>query len=242
MPNLRHLLLCALVVLLASGCARPVERQAERRINALLPEYVGPAQKYSSRVRGDVGALARGRARHVHVDGVQVRLDEALTVDTLALDLGDVEVDTKAGRLRAIRSIAFSATLREANLNRYVRARRAEIPDLQVELRPAGALVRARPEVLGAGVPIQVEGTITPRAGGRLLDFSPGAARVSVVPVPASVLQYLARELNPIVDLSTLRVPVRVARTRTEQGVLILEGDVDPADLLRAAGGGASAP
>jgi hypothetical protein len=226
-----------------------VERVAENKINALLPEYVGPADRYASRVRGSPGAIARGRMKSVHVDGVNVRLSEELTADHLALDLVEVDVDTRSRRLSRIGSVAFAAALGEENLNRYVRARRPDIAGLRVTLPPAAAggssvaqaTVYARPEIFGvAAAPIAVDGRITPRPGGDQLDFVPGSARVSVVPVPAPALRFLAERLNPVVDLTTLRIPVRVERTELRDGKLVLTGRVDPEDLLRL--GGAESP
>lgn len=232
-------ILWLLVLALGAGCGRDVQRAAERRINPLLPELIGPADKYSTRVRGKADALARGRMQSVHVDGAQVRMAPDLTLDTLALDLTNVSVDLKAKRLSNIENISFRATLGEANLNRYVRARRPDIPGLRVTLGPqnrvGSATVQARPEIWGlVAAPLSVDGRITPRVGGRLLDFTPGGARVSVVPFPLPVLRYLADQLNPVVDLSTLRVPVRVERVEIQPGALLLTGTVDPADLLRA--------
>jgi hypothetical protein len=231
---LRALALLAPLFFLA-GCGREVERAAERRVNGLLPALVGPADKYGTRVRGNPDALLRGRMRSVHIDGEGVRMTEELTLDTLTLDLTGVTVDVKAKRLSGIESVTFAATLGEGNLNRYVRARHPGIPGLQVALGQAGATVHARPEIFGGiAAPLAIEGVITPRAGGGLLDFLPGGARVSVVPVPAPVLRYVAERLNPVLDLSTLRVPIRVEKAQIRQGALLLTGTVDPANLLRA--------
>ena len=237
--------LCFFVLLacLLAGCGRSVERVAERRVNALLPVFLGPAEKYSTRVRGKTGALTRGRLRSVHIVGTGVELSPELTLDTLTLDLTGVDVDTKAGNLRSVESVAFGATLGEVGLNRYLRARRPDVPGLRVDIRGSEVIVHAQPEVLElAAVPIRVRGTVTPRGGGSTMDFTPGGANVSVVPIPTPVLGYLARRVNPIVDLSALRIPVRIERSDIRQGVLHLSGTVDPAALLRAGSAGSSSP
>ncbi len=230
------ILLTLACLVLTGGCGRSVERMAERRLNPLLPAFLGPAEKYSTRVRGNPGALSRGRLRSVHIEGIGVQVSSELTLDTLTLDLKGVDVDTKAGSLRDVESIAFGATLGEAGLNRYLRARRPDVAGLRVEIGAADMTVHAQPEVLElASVPVRVRGTVAPHTGGSLLDFTPGGARISVVPVPAPVLGYLARRVNPIVDLSTLRLPVRVERAEVRQGMLRLSGTVDPGAVVRAA-------
>jgi hypothetical protein len=222
-----------LSILFTAGCGRTIERAAESRLNGMLPELLGPADRYATRVRGG-GSLLRGRAEGVHIDGFGVRVTEGLTLDTVALDLDDVEADRKTGRLTRVGSVAFAATLGERSLTRYVQSRQLGIPDLRVNLETSAVRVTARPEALGiASVPVTVRGTLTPTGDGNRLDFTPSAARVSIVPVPGAVLRYLSERLNPVVDLSSLRVPVRVADAEVRGGVLHLRGSVDPDVVLR---------
>jgi hypothetical protein len=231
------LVLGGLICLFSPGCARVAEQKAEQRVNALLPGYIGPAQRYQTRIRSEsTGALMRGRVRSVHVDGTSVQLEPMLTFDTLTLDFSEVEVDPKAGVLRSVGSAAFGCRIAEASLNRYVRAQRPDIPDLSIALRGDRIVVTARPEVLGIGAPVSVEGTLAPRSGGSYLNFEPDRAKVTIVPVPGLVLDYLSRRLNPVIDLSRLRVPIRVERAEVRGGALHLSGSVLPDDLLKAAG------
>ena len=231
--------------LAGGGCVtREAERIAERRVNALLPQYLGPADRYQTRVRDTASGLLRGRMRHVHVEGRRVRVSDDLTLDNLTLDLANVSVDTRAKRLKSIEAIAFTATLGEAGANRYLRARRADLPELSVRFRPGEATVRARPEFAGVSLPIPlvVRGTLTPRPGGAQLDFTPSGAQVSVVPIPGGVVRFAAERLNPLVDLGVLKLPVRVEAVEVREGTLFLRGTVDPADLLRAANASAVPP
>lgn len=228
------------LLLFLAGCGRSVERIAERKVSELLPGVIGPADKYASRVRGSASALRAGRLRSVHIEGVNVRLTDDLTVDLLTLDLGDVHVDTRAGVLERVGSAVFRARLGEANLNRYARARRPGIAGLRLSLRNGNVVAQARPELFGVPiVPIEVAGSVVPRPGGRELDFVPGGARVSVLSVPAPVLRFIAENLNPVVDLSTVRVPIRVETATVEGDVaLVLAGSVAPGDLVQASRSG----
>ncbi len=220
----------------AGGCSRPAERVAEKRINTLLPQYIGPADRYSTRVRETTSGLLRGRLRRIHVDGVNVRMSDELTLDHLALDISDVSVDAKGQRVQSVGAIRVAATLGEANLNRYLRARRPDIAGLQVGLGAGEATVRATPEIASLfGVPLQVRGSLQPRPGGALLDFVPGSARVSIVPVPGPVLRFVGERLNPVVDLQSVRAPFRVEQIELRPGAAVLTGSADPAMLLASA-------
>lgn len=233
-------LLCLGVAVGVAGCGRTVERKAEAAVKEILPTYLGPADKYETRVRGSAAAIIRGRLAHVHVDGKNVRLTPDLIADELTLDLTDVEVDTRARQLRAVGSCAFSVALGEAHLNRYIRARRSDIPELRVSLQESGdggrITVSARPTLLGIPTfPVTVSGRVSPKPpNGVALDFSPERARVSIVPIPSVVLDYLAPRLNPIVDLSMLRVPVQVRHAEVRGRRLLVSGTITPEDLLRA--------
>lgn len=222
----------------AAGCGRVVEGKAEGAIRDMLPRYVGPADKYAVDVGGKTSAMTRGRFRRVRIDGTNVRLTPQLTVAALGLDLTDVAVDPRAGRLEAVGAAGFSARIAEPELNRYVGDRRPGMRDLRVSCGTDGLLtVRARPEVLGyPTLPVQVRGTLRPREDGARLDFVPDSARVSVVPLPRFVVDHLVGRLNPVVDLSEgVALPVTVRSTSVQAGALTLTGVLPPDELLRAA-------
>lgn len=242
--------LCCLFALacfsLAAGCGRAVERKAEQAVKEILPEYLGPADKYDTRVRGSVGGIVKGRLSSVHVEGKNVRLMPDFNADLLTLDLRDVEVDTKRRVLTEVGSCDFAVALSEASLNRYIRSKRSDIRDLSISLRDRQGriTVTARPEVLGiASVPVSVTGRVQANPPhGISMDFNPERARVSIVPVPGVVLDYFSRRLNPLLDLSNLRVPVQVRRTEVREGRLVVQGIVRPEDLIRAAVSASAAP
>jgi hypothetical protein len=184
------LLLAALaaVALLAGGCGRPAQRIAKSGSTHCCPRILWPADHYSTRVRDSTSGLLRGRLRSIHVDGVNVRMSDDLTVDRLALDVRDASVNTRTQRLNRIGSVTFAATIGEANLNRYVRALRPDIENLSVRLRAGEAILQAKPDVADLfGLPVSLRGTLRPRAGGdgTQLDFVPGGARVAWCRFPA---------------------------------------------------------
>lgn len=231
----RLLPLVLLLLLLAAGCGRPIERVAEKRLNERLRSLIGPADRYATRVRGGE-SLLRGRARSVHVDGWNVRVTEDLIFDAVAFDLADVEADRDTGQIRRLGSVAFAAELGEENLMRYVRSRRINIPELRLRLDESAITVSGRPEVFGfSPARVSVSGNLAPRPGGSgtLLDFTPSRARVAIVPIPGPVLRYVAERLNPVLDLSTFPIPVRVSGAEVQNGRLRVRGSVDPEEVIR---------
>mgnify|MGYP000940575846 CR=1 FL=1 len=238
-------LLCALLFLSGfalgggslAGCGRAVENKAEKAINEMLPQYLGPAKRWSSRVSGKTGAMLRGRLGKVRIEGEDVTLAPGLVVEKLTVDLEDVSVDRGAGQLQDVGKTVFTARLSEAMLNRYVRMYRPTLRDLNITTAADGRLtVRARPELFGyPTLPVEVRGTLRPGGGGAWLDFDPDRAKLSVVPIPVFVAEHIADRLNPAVDLSDLALPIVVEGVQVEQGALTLSGRVPSDALLNAA-------
>lgn len=223
----------------SGGCARRIaEGKAAAYVNALAPRYVGPADKWDSHIDGDsLQAVARGHIRRVHMEGQNVLLQTNFKAESVTLDFSDVAVNLKENTLESVGEVRFSCRIGSENLDTYVRSLRASgLRDMHIGLTNDRIVVTARPEVLGvAPVPVRVEGFLTPRDNGTFLDFTPDTARVSIIPVPGLVLPYIARKLNPTLDMKNLRVPIQITQAVVMRGVLVLRGTIAPADLLRAA-------
>ena len=227
------------------GCAGVAESRAERAVNDLLPTYLGPADSYRSRVRVDsLGAAMRGRLESVHIDGEMVHFSGGLTMDHLTLDLEAIEVDAKRRSLKNIGAARFTARLGTVNLNRFLIGRRPDIQGLSAELAQGVAHMEARPAVLkplgisGFNVPVGVEGRLAPVAGNdSQLDFVPDAARISILPIPKPVVDFIAHSVNPVVDLSGLPIPIHIRSVDIRTDGIYLTGEASPDDILRAADG-----
>lgn len=217
------------------GCARPAEKVAEKAIVGLLPGYVGPADSYKARVRSDsLGAMMRGRAKTVHIEGKGVRLTPELTLEALTVDAEEVEVDRKAKTLRSVGEATFSARIREPNLHAMARARRPKLADLGVSLVGPYVRVKVTPEVFGyPTVPVTIDGELLARDGGGALDFEPASARLTILPIPKPILDFVAERLNPIVDLRGLSLPIQVEKAQVRGGTLVLDGRIPPEELVR---------
>ncbi|MBB6053493.1 LmeA family phospholipid-binding protein [Armatimonas rosea] len=225
----RAVLVCAMLLALV-GCARPGEKKAERMVEELLPSYLGPAKSYRAQVKAaSLGALMRGRVRTVQIIGREVQLLPELTVAELRVDAAEIEVDRERASLKSVGEARFTARIDEAELNRLVRTRRPRLADLRVQLRGRYVSVQVTPELLGhPTVPIQVEGNLLSKGGGVALDFEPDKARLLIVPIPKPLLDFVAERLNPVVDFSGLRAPIRVESAEAKGGYLLLRGFLPP--------------
>ena len=228
-------LLFLLAACCLSGCGHLVQGKAEDAVNAILPDYLGPAEKYSTKVDASSGAILRGHLTRVRIEGQKVQLTPDLLADTLDLELNEVNVDTRTKQVKSIESVRFVVAVGDSNLNRYVKKLRPDLRDLRVSSSDTGFTIHVRPELFSyPTVPIDVTGGLNPTSSGDKLNFDPTGARVSIVPVAGAIMSWLLRSVNPAVDLTGMKVPVQVTRVETGAQRLYITGTVRPEDLLKA--------
>lgn len=228
------ILIIALLTLFSAGCNRTAEREAEKHVNVVLTNYIGPADKWDTRVRSDsAGAVMRGRFKSINIVGKNVRVDPNMTLEDLTLDFEAVEVDTKAKRLNSVGKATFSCRLRDVVLSQYCRKRRPNIEGLDITFEGNNLVVHAKPDALGLfKVPVSVAGTLKPR-GTAQMDFDPNKANVAILPIPERVLDYVANKLNPVIDLSHVVAPLRIERAEINGSLMTVSGSIAPDELLK---------
>lgn len=199
-----------LACLMAAGCgvAQSPQTIVAHKIADALPQAIGPAAHYDVQVSGDVLGLARGRARGVRIVGQDVQMTPAVTLDALTLEARGIVFDTKSRQVQSIGSGSFAATLGQVHLTEYLLRVR---PNLSVMLG-AGDMQATLPVAFGpVHTTVAVRGTLTPTApGASTLDFVADRARLGVLPVPAFAVNAALQAVNPVLDLSRVKVPIGV--------------------------------
>ncbi|MEO7718644.1 MAG: DUF2993 domain-containing protein [Capsulimonas sp.] len=215
--------------LLSAGCASvSPQRIAERKISAALPRMLGPAQKYDVHVSGDTFALTRGRAKQVRIAGSQVQLTPSLTMDTLNLNATDLSFDTKAHTLQKIGALDFDGSLSQENLTHYLSQVKGKASGLQVTLRDSSLEASVPVSPLGIQTTVRLSGNLTPHPGEpNKLDFQADGGHLGIVPLPASLLNLALDRLNPVLDLSGVRIPLSVTSATVEHGELKVRGTAE---------------
>ncbi len=223
-PN-RLKLFGAAVGIAACGCGHPVQETAAHKIADALPSVLGPAAHYDVQVDGDPFALTRGRARAVHIEGQDVQLAPQVTLDTLTLDAQDVSFNTQTRRLSHIGTTAFTASLGQANLSRYLARSKPLLPGLVITLLPDAVEAQVPVDVLKLHTTAVLSGLFRPDMDDpSQLDFVAQNAQVGGVPLPASLINLAVNELNPVLDLSGLKAPLTVTDARVTNSQLVLSG------------------
>ena len=218
----------ALSVLALAGCAHPVQQTAAHKIADALPSVIGPAVRYDVQVDGDPFALVRGRARGVHIQGQSVQLSLELTVDTLNADAEDVSFDRSTRKLTYVGQTRFTATLSQVHLAAYLAASKPLLPGLVVTLRTDDVAASVPVTFLGLHTTALLAGTVRPSlTDPTRLDFVANGAQIGVVPLPAGLINLALDQLNPVITLAGLRVPLSVTQAEIKEGRLVLGGTAD---------------
>ncbi len=215
-------------LLTLTGCAHPVQQTAAHKIADALPGVIGPAARYDVQVDGDPFALARGRARGIHIQGRSVQLSPDLTVDTLTADAADVSFDRSSRKLTSVGQTRFTATLSQPHLAAYLAASKPLLPGLSITLRSDDVLAAVPVTFLGLNTTAALAGTVRPSLSDPTrLDFVANGAQIGAVPLPAGLINLALDRLNPVITLSDLRVPLAVTQAEIRDSRLVLGGTAD---------------
>ena len=210
------------------GCGHPVQETAAHKIADALPSVLGPADHYDVQVDGDPFALARGRARGVHIQGQEVKFSPRLTLDTLNADAADVSFDTKTRRLSHVGATRFTATMSQEHLASYLNQSKPLLPGLVVTLGPSDVQAHVPVTFLGLHTVAALEGAFVPNADDpSRLDFVTRGAQIGAVPLPAGLVNLAVDQINPVVSLDGLKAPLTITRAGIENGRLTLQGSAD---------------
>lgn len=191
-----------------------------------MPRHVGPAKRYEVRLGRTGNDLARGKLSSVDISGFDVRTQDGLVIPEMDMHLEGVKLGLSARKLESVSKSLFSASLGEAAVSRYVSKRAgARLRDVKVAFRNNEIQVSGTPELLGFGMKSEVRGAPV-LSGGDAVDFR--ASRVSVLglKLPRFAVDTLEERINPVVDLSGLKLPVKITELRVRGNRLVADGSL----------------
>lgn len=222
--QLRKLIPIVLAAALVAGCAGQIIRpKIEAGIEKALPGYIGPAREYKVKASGSSTAMINGEFSALHIIGWEVQAAKNLMISLLNVDMKTVKADPSTRKLRSVGSTTFEAAITEQAVNAYVNASRPQGNEVRVDLEPGKLTVIARPTFLGIGAEVRVTGR-PEIAGGSKVNVVADKASVSIVPVPAWVVNKLLELVNPVLDLNQMKFPVELTSVTTEKDTVHLAG------------------
>lgn len=237
------LVLGVLLLTLTAGCGSDPSpfRSIERAVEQEMTARVGPAAAYRARVSRSGGNLVAGRIPWIEIEGKEVRLEGNLVLETLLVRLEGVRFDRGKREMTGMNAGVFTATVTPEAVTAAVRQRGPRLQDVRVRLRGAEIVVDASPALLGIGVPVQVEGRPVLRDEARI-DFDVSRLAVLRIGLPGLAVRRLEEAINPIVDLSAMRLPVRATEVRVWESRLRVAGRIATEPWAPGATHGSLAP
>ncbi|MDH7481533.1 MAG: DUF2993 domain-containing protein [Armatimonadota bacterium] len=212
---------------LVTGCIGGVIRsKIAEGIEDSLPQYIGPAKKYSVKVLGPSEPMLRGKFEHLHIEGLEVQISENLMVDRLIVDMDKVEADPETRQIRSVAATVFTAEVAEKSINDYICAARPDIKGLTLDLQEGKLTVTARPSVLGIGVEFKVTGKPV-IAGKDKINFVADSASLARLPIPALVVNKVLDRMNPVLDLGEMQFPVALTSIAIKNDAVIINGKAE---------------
>lgn len=226
--------IAGLVTAMSTGCRRPVEKTAERIIKERLPIVLGTAKSYEVSVESaSMGAGMRGRLRHVSVFGRGVSLTNGMILDRVLIEASDVSVDRKSALIDGVRSSTMVAWLDAREVEAIIRKRRPDLPPVNLTVVGETLQVRTVPRVLGfPTVTVAIDGSLVVAKSGRELHFQPKTARLGVVPIPDSVVGYVADIVNPVAEMTAFPVPMLARSVSLDGGFIRIGAELTVEELL----------
>lgn len=207
---------------------------AERILESELPRRVGPAKSYDVRLGRSGTDLLRGKLGSADVTGIDVRTQDGLVIPQMDLHLEDVRLGIASRTLDSVGKSDFSAALGAEGVTQYVRKRAgASVRDVSVRFRDGQIWVKGTPELMG--VPLRSEVAGKPVISNRnTVDFSASQVSVLGLKLPRLAVNELERKVNPVVDLSGLKLPVRITELAVRGDRLVADGAADWGAPLRS--------
>ena len=226
----------AVMTVLSNGCRGGLSPQviAAHKIADALPIALGPAQHYDVSVDGDLFPLMRGHAKHVHIAGTNVQVAPGMVMDSLTIDADDISFDMSKHQLENIAHTDFTGVIGQQNLSTYLAANKSQMHGLSVTLNRSDMLARIPVSIKSLVTIVALTGTISPsKQGATKVDFNATHTKVGWMPVPPFMTNMAMQRLNPIVDLTTLKIPIYLSQTQVVNRQLVLRGTavIDQAHL-----------
>ena len=221
------ILVPAVAATLLAGCgSRSLRASIERAILPELPKLIGPADHYEVRADAGFWGLANGRLGGLEITGKNVLIDGKFLVDDLLLTLNGIKFDAAAGTLESVRETAAQVTIQESSIISYVKRKNPSLEGLQITISDDSVAVKVRPEVLHLSAPVEAIGSLRIK-GGNQVCFVPKWVTIGGVEMPLAMAQLAAKQFNPILDLSNLRISLQLKEIRLEPGRAIVTGTAD---------------
>ncbi|MHB1001764.1 MAG: LmeA family phospholipid-binding protein [Armatimonadota bacterium] len=222
---MKKAVLLGAAVLILAGCGGGLIRpKVEKGIRNALPDYIGPAKSYKVKANGSEASMIGGKIDNLHIEGEDVQIDRNLTVDQMIIDMESVRFHTSTREVKSVKNTVFKVMLSEDTINRYIENNRKDDSNLRIKFNGGKVVASITSSLLGISLPVSVEGKPSIKDGA-LINFSADSVSVAHLPFPSFIINKILNGINPILDMSTMKFPIKLQDIIIENNYAVINGN-----------------
>lgn len=177
-----------------------LERELEKR----LPELVGPAAKYQVKIKDtDIVDVVSGQINELYLFAEKVTPRECPQLESVKVHLHNVLFDMD--KIEKIENANFIIVVDEDSINKYIPLKLQEYPDTKVELKDGLAVLNTSKKFFNFNLPVKISGILEVK-NYKQVNFKCSSLAVSGIPIPDFALKYIEEKINPLVDLTQIKI------------------------------------
>lgn len=218
-----------------AGCGGVVKSKVSSGIEESLPEIIGPARAYDVRTYGSATRIMKGKIDGLDIVGSDVRLASGVTVSRLDVKIRDLVVDPDTKEIKSVGSTDYTATLSEAELNRYLKKQYPDVPEFKIKLKDKVIGVSARPGVSVLKVGVEADVGLEVRQQ-RLLALDLKTLKVAGINTPGMAREYIESRIDTIFDARDIGFDARIKSAAVSKNGLSIGGNLNLMKAVEAQG------
>jgi hypothetical protein len=191
-----------------------------------LRSLIGPANHYHVRILDTRDAeLVLGSIRRLEIKAENVLAGGEFRVDRLHVEASGLRFRGGPDDLVFVRQSQVSVEASEAALNDYVQRTRPD-ENASVRLNDGSVTLFGSVRLLGITAPVETTGRLEIEEGRRVV-FRADQVAAPALRLPDDGTAFIERQVNPLLNLERLDLPVRLTAIRLGTGRITLEGVLD---------------
>jgi len=202
-----------------AGKLSPLEKELEKR----LPDIVGPAKKYTVKIM-DTGILDlfSGEIKDLYLISEEVQPKDSPQLEFVKVHLHNITFDLD--KIEKIEKAGFLINLNQDAINKYLPEKVKDYPNLKVDLNNNVITVNTNKKVWMLDLPIKVTGTLVVE-NQKKVNFKCGKLSVSGIDLPDFIKKQLEDKINPLVDLTEMKIITNILNIKIMEKKLQIEGE-----------------
>lgn len=210
-----------------AGCSTGIiSSKIENGIRDSLPDYIGPAKEYKVQAKGSETGMISGSIDRLLIDGTDVQLKENLVIDRMSIDMSKVRFNPRTRKVKKVESTTFEAEISPKSMNAYISKSDDDKNKIKIRLEDSKVIVDASPGFMGISIPVSIKGSPS-IIGNSKIDFVADEASISIIPLPAFIINKLLRNINPVLDMSQMKFPVSIQDITIKKDKVIIKGSAE---------------